>query len=48
MKCPFDLYDYKICFMKSILRSNDQNYSLALEKLDGDDINGMQVRLNES
>ena len=31
MNYHFDLYDLKICFMKSIWRSSGQNYSLALE-----------------
>ena len=45
MNCRFDQYDPKIHFMKYIWRSNGQNYTLALETRDGDN---MQLKLNVS
>ena len=38
MNYHFDRYDLKIYFMKSFWRSNNQNYSLALETCDGNDM----------
>ena len=39
MNCHFDRYDLKI-FIRSIWRSKGQNYSLALEMLNGDNMQG--------